>query len=251
MWKGSFSWRELATAEPEAALAFYRQAMGWSARPAPHPGYTIMQVDGWGVGGITDLAQGVQAGWTGYVEVPDVDASVARAVALGGHMVSEPSEIPGVIRRATIADPEGTLMILSRILRPALPGGPREPAPETPGMFSWAELIAGNWTHVFDFYAGLFGWTRSFAFTLGPIGTYQVFAYQGRDIGGMMNGNLKFPSTYWGFYAQVGGTAAAAARWRNGGGAVAMGPHQAPGDRWAAQVRDPQGHLLGLLSNQA
>jgi predicted enzyme related to lactoylglutathione lyase len=250
MRQGRFSWRELATAEPDAALAFYRAVVGWSSRPAPHPGYTIVQAGDWGVGGITGLDQGVQPGWTGYVEVADVQAAADRALALGGRVLGGPTEIPGVIQRATIADPEGALFVVSRNLRPLSADSPKEPEPEAPGLFGWAEIVAHAWPRLFDFYAGMFGWTRSFAFTLGPIGTYQVFAQGGRDIGGMMNGNARFPAVYWGHYVQVDGARAAVDRVRAAGGTVVNGPHEAPGERWAAQARDPQGHIFGLLSRR-
>ena len=52
-------------------------------------------------------------GWTGYVAVADVDASVAQAVTLGGQVCMPPMDIPGVGGFAVVADPQGAVVALS------------------------------------------------------------------------------------------------------------------------------------------
>jgi uncharacterized protein len=44
-----------------------------------------------------------------YVEVPDLQAALDRAVKLGGSVVTPPTEIPGVTAIALFADPDGNV----------------------------------------------------------------------------------------------------------------------------------------------
>ena len=45
--------------------------------------------------------------WLPYIQVADVDAAAAKAVELGGKLLSGPFDVPGSGRMATIEDPDG------------------------------------------------------------------------------------------------------------------------------------------------
>jgi len=60
-------------------------------------------------GGIGQEPEG-KARVTNYVQVPDLQATLDRAVAMGGKVVMPPMEIPGVVTMAQFADPDGNLM---------------------------------------------------------------------------------------------------------------------------------------------
>ena len=47
---------------------------------------------------------------TVYAQVPDLQATLDQAVARGGKVVMAPTEIPGIVTMAMLADPDGNLM---------------------------------------------------------------------------------------------------------------------------------------------
>jgi predicted enzyme related to lactoylglutathione lyase len=49
-----------------------------------------------------------------YVQVPDLQAALDQAVALGGKVLMPPTEIPGVVTLAMFADPEGNVIGLTK-----------------------------------------------------------------------------------------------------------------------------------------
>jgi hypothetical protein len=111
---GAFSWNELMTTDPQAALAFYGKLFGWTSdrMEMPEGVYHVVKVNGTGVGGIMSMPKEAAAGgmpptWGTYVTVDDVDAVAKSAASLGGKVVHGPEDIPGVGRFAVILDPQG------------------------------------------------------------------------------------------------------------------------------------------------
>jgi predicted enzyme related to lactoylglutathione lyase len=114
---GAFSWNELTTSDTKAARKFYGQLLGWQFQDMDmgKSTYTVINVGGQGVGGITAIppnAQDMPAAWGGYATVDDVDAVVARVAGLGGRVLLAPTDIPTVGRFATIMDPQGATLSL-------------------------------------------------------------------------------------------------------------------------------------------
>jgi hypothetical protein len=190
-------------------------------------------------------AMGVPPCWTGYIAVDDVDATADRIVAEGGTLHRGPVEIPGAIRFAVVADPQGAVFIVARSLMqdvpPELPMG-------TAGTPGWRELYAADWQSAFAFYEKLFGWTKAEAHDMGPMGIYQLFATGGAPAGGMMTKPPQVPMPNWLYYFNVDGIDAAAARVTEGGGQIFMGPQEVPGGQWIVQCRDPQGAVFALVA---
>lgn len=62
--QGAFSWNELMTSDPEAALAFYTQLLGWTVQKMAMPGfdYHVLKVGETSVGGIMALPPDAKAG---------------------------------------------------------------------------------------------------------------------------------------------------------------------------------------------
>jgi lactoylglutathione lyase len=58
------------------------------------------------------VRQGDRSGIALYVQVLDINASLAQAAALGGTVLAEPFDIPGGPTLAPIADPEGNPVML-------------------------------------------------------------------------------------------------------------------------------------------
>ena len=114
---GAFSWYELTTSNRKEARAFYGKLLGWEFQDMDvgDGTYTVINVGGQSMGGITDIppnAQGMPPGWGGYATVDDVDAVVASVAKLGGRVLLAPTDIPTVGRFATIMDPQGATLSL-------------------------------------------------------------------------------------------------------------------------------------------
>ena len=49
-----------------------------------------------------------------FVQVPDLQATLDKAIASGATVLMPPTEIPGTVTLATFADPEGNVMGLTK-----------------------------------------------------------------------------------------------------------------------------------------
>jgi predicted enzyme related to lactoylglutathione lyase len=113
---GMFHWNELATPDPDRAVAFFTSLVGWQVAPMamPEGTYHVLQRDGEAAGGIMAMPAGLPPGtpahWLSYLAVDDVDAVCRRTAELGGRVLRQPWDIPGVGRIAVIADPTGAAL---------------------------------------------------------------------------------------------------------------------------------------------
>jgi predicted enzyme related to lactoylglutathione lyase len=252
--KGNFCWYELMTGDPSGAAAFYADVVGWQTADAGYPGmpYTLLSAGQDRVAGIMAMPEPArQAGmppyWLGYVAVNDVDASVALLQAEGGSLVHGPSDIP-LGRFALARDPQGAAFYLYKGMGDQ---GPPKAVETEPGYVGWRELYTSDLEAGSAFYAKLFGWTKTAAMDMGPMGSYQMFAHGGEDIGGMMTRPPGVTASKWTYYFTVDSVAAAIARIEHAGGAVTNGPHQVPGGQWMVQGQDPAAAPFALVSRQA
>lgn len=111
---GTPAWFELHTRDYEASLAFYRAVFGWDTEvmgDSPEFRYTTVKDCEEQVAGVMDssgfLPEGVPAHWAVYFATEDTDASLARAVELGGSVV-QPAEDTPYGRLASATDATGT-----------------------------------------------------------------------------------------------------------------------------------------------
>ncbi|HEV7384578.1 MAG TPA: VOC family protein [Phenylobacterium sp.] len=252
--RGKFHWYELVTPDPAGAGAFYSKVVGWGLQDVGQGmSYTLLQVNGKGVAGIAPAPDGERAGvarpgWFGYIAVDDVDGIAAKVREAGGKVLSEPMDIPGILRFATVADPQGAVFFLYKGFAAE---GPPTGGPDDAGFFGWRELWAGDGPKAFDFYSGLFGWTKAEAVDMGPMGTYQTFAADGETVGAVMTKPPNVPAPVWNYYIQVDSIGAAAERVKAAGGTVLMGPQEVPNSSWIIQGLDPQGVAFCLVSTKA
>jgi hypothetical protein len=106
-------WAELATRDLARAETFYTGLFGWtmSEHHASPPGTYRMfgNADGL-LGGLLRMTEewgAMPSHWSIYLQVADVDATVAQAQALGGRLCFPAFDAPGVGRIARIDDPAG------------------------------------------------------------------------------------------------------------------------------------------------
>jgi len=243
--QGTPVWYELSTTDVDAADRFYRTVIGWTIADSGMAGldYRIANVgDAMVAGMMVPPVEGVPPWWAIYVAVEDCDRAAAAITAAGGQVHVPPTDIPGVGRFAIVSDPQGAAFGL-------LKGdgeGSQAFDQQKHGHGNWHELMSSDPTAGLAFYGKLFGWTASTAMDMGAMGTYQLFAHQGQDIGGMM-GLMGSPVSAWVPYFGVNGIDAAITRITANGGTILNGPMEVPGGAWVCMATDPQGAAFALV----
>ena len=105
---------EIRSNDPDATRTFFGELFGWTyPNKGDLPGYTFVDT---GVPDALYTAIGpVQGGSdlvTFFVGVDDMDAALATTTRLGGRIVQQPVQVPGVTF-ALIADPQGHVVGLA------------------------------------------------------------------------------------------------------------------------------------------
>jgi uncharacterized protein len=103
---------ELTSADLDRAAAFYGKAFGWTTEASPYiGGYLVASTGaGDGIDGAIMSRDYQQQPAIAWIEVDDLDATLAAVADAGGTAVSEPQELPGVGRLAYVRDPDGSLL---------------------------------------------------------------------------------------------------------------------------------------------
>lgn len=105
-------WNELATSDPDGAVAFYTRHYGWGQEGEMDMGdmgaYRFIQRGDIGLGAVMPLMPGMPASmWTFYIGVDDIDRAQAAVTANGGTITNGPMEIPGGEYAMNGIDPQG------------------------------------------------------------------------------------------------------------------------------------------------
>ena len=108
---GDFDWNELATPDPQRALAFYESVFGcthedWDMGEAGMY-HVIKDAAGRPRGGMMKGHEGAPAAWVPYVKVEQADETAARVGPLGGSLLLTPIDVKEVGRIAILSDPFG------------------------------------------------------------------------------------------------------------------------------------------------
>ena len=106
---------ELNTPDPEKAKAFYSKLFQWELEEIPNSAvpagtYTIVKVGTGTGGGIMQQVPGGPAGWLAYVAVDDIHAATQKAKSLGGKIMKDVTEVPGMGWLSFIKDPTGSIL---------------------------------------------------------------------------------------------------------------------------------------------
>ncbi|WP_151525799.1 VOC family protein [Serinicoccus kebangsaanensis] len=250
---GVSSWIDLEVPDVDAAAAFYGELFGWSVADVTPPGvperYAVATLDGrdaaaiaWGEG---------PPRWRTYVATDDVDASLARAVELGGQVLAPAADAGPGGRGAAFTDPFGSEL---RLWQARARLGAQ--VANVPGAWNFSNLRTTDVAASARYYRDLFGWELvdqgwataiqvpgygdHLESTVDPdIRTRQAHAPEGfaDTIGAMVPAQDRDPGWYVVFtVADCEATAAAAARL---GGTVV----ESLSTDWTreAVLRDPQG----------
>jgi predicted enzyme related to lactoylglutathione lyase len=124
---GEFSWTELRTTDWAKAWDFYRAMFGWnemgSMDMGPGGTYQMFGRVGQMLGGMYNKGPEIQGPphWLHYVRVPNVDTAASKASQLGGKVISQPMDVPGGNRVATLQDPQGAFLGIHAVSAAAMP----------------------------------------------------------------------------------------------------------------------------------
>lgn len=254
--QGGHIWYELITPDPQGAKLFYDAVVGWNIGPKM-PGdmdyRMINRNDGGMAGGVLRLTDDMQRNgarpvWLGYVSVDDVDGTVAKIEAKAGKVLMPPSDIPGVGRIAMVADPQGHPFYVMKAIPPAGDENKESDvfSPMAEQRIGWNELTTPDPAAARAFYGELFGWTSDDFMPMGELGEYRFFAHQGTTIGAVCAPSHGTP-TGWRYYIRVPSISKSIEAIKAGGGTIAVGPHDVPGDDVIVIGSDPQGAEFALV----
>jgi hypothetical protein len=252
--EGRIVWFDLMTSDPDAAIDFYKDVVGWDTivwdGDAANANYRMWTVGETTIGGVMTLPEEAAAGgappnWMAYVGTDDIDASVKQIQDLGGRILHPPTVIPTVGRFAVCADPQGAVFAVFEAAADA-PGHDNEPKL---GEFSWHELVTTDFRAAFEFYSKLFGWESMQEMDMGPAGIYLLYGRKGRQLGGIFNKTADMPMPpMWLEYVLVDDVHKAADKVTAAGGRVLHGPMEVPGGDFIVQCMDPQGAMFAMHS---
>lgn len=245
---GEAVWVELCTPRPEAAEEFYSALLGWSVRHERlgRSTYRMCSVDGRDVAGISagDLHGGRPRGWLTYFAVDGIDDAAAKAVALGGELVTAPRHLPAAGTGATVIDPFGAAFGLYQ-------GEARAGVQmlNLPGALCWNELNTGEPQRSVSYYQSLFGY-GTLSRTDTPTGRpYTVLTLDDAPVAGVLEMDNAWPNyvpSRWITYFSVTALDAAVARTVELGGTPVIGPIDGPHGPLHL-VKDPAGHTVCLI----
>ena len=103
---------EIPSDDQARAAAFYAALFGWKTAHAPELNYTMFDAAPGPGGGFPEIDnQNTKRGMVLlHVATDDIDATLRRAVELGGTQVMAKTPIPGVGHFGLFADPSGTVI---------------------------------------------------------------------------------------------------------------------------------------------
>jgi predicted enzyme related to lactoylglutathione lyase len=230
------TWFDLGAAEEGPLKAFYAELFGWKLQPAAET-YTMVSTGGGIPGGIGHSQTGDP--WVAfYVSVADPQATLDRAVSLGGSVVVPVTEIPDVVTFAMFDDPDGLLIGL---MKAPSAGETAPPSAGEGAAVDWFEILGSDGRRSQAFYGELFGWSFKDAMT--DYALVDTGAGSGISGGVGASGNGRRWATV---YASVDDVERSLARAEELGGRREYGPLDVDDHMQTGAVRDPAGNVFGV-----
>ena len=108
---------EIIGKDGDKLKSYYGELFGWEIDSDNEMGYGVVQrdgntnADGAGIGGgVSAGPEGYDGHVTFYIQVPDVEAALAKAESLGGSRVMGPDKVMDALEIGLFNDPEGHLV---------------------------------------------------------------------------------------------------------------------------------------------
>ena len=236
------SWVDMGAPDPQAALGFYSQLLGWEGQDlgeeAGH--YTIVSKGGKMVAAISPAQQPGPPWWSTYVNVDDVDQVTKKVEAAGGEVIVAPMDVMTAGRMAVYRDTTGAFISAWQ---------PRDhlgaQLVNEPGTFTWCELATSDLEESKRFYGEVFGWGW------GGAPEYAEAQVSGRTVAGVMPRPETIPAEvpdHWLVYFAVSDVDADAAKAQSLGATQLVEPTDIPDTGRFAVFLDPQGAAFALFA---
>jgi predicted enzyme related to lactoylglutathione lyase len=248
---GRIVWHELNSRDFAQSVTFYSEFFGWRiVETEMGPGRMLHMIhNGEHVIGSMlpqDAGDPSPPHWIAFVEVEDIEDTVASAVALGGSAPVPSMEVPGAGRFAILKDPQGGLFAAWWGQ-----GGGGGEDPEVPplGTFGWNELVTTDAPAARAFYASLFEW-QPIPMNPSAPDEYTLFVRKDERCEAAMMpipADVQDPCSAWIPYVVVADTDEAVARAKELGAKLHLPPKDTPGGRIAV-LQDPGGATFAVYA---
>ena len=257
---GAVAWFEIGTTDADATEAFYGELFGWrfelelGFEPELEPDGAhgrgpahgrIMTADGTApMGAIDLLANGDTDGSAISILAVDVDAGVGQVEALGGTLVTAPTEAMDGAIVAHVRDPLGNVVAL---VAGADPAGavPTAAATAEPGAFARFEIGSTDMDATRRFYERAFGW----GFESTGDGYYcDIYCPDAREVSGGLWDQSSGGHDYATFSILTEAMSPTAGRARKLGARQLAPPSRNPDGVVATRLLDPAGAQFGLVA---
>lgn len=251
---GEFTWIDLMASDLEKQTGFYESLFGWQHVDSPGttnegtvPSYRTFTKDGAMVAGLSPMSAalasaGVPSTWNTYVATPDLDATAARAVELGGTIVMPAMDVMDQGRMAGISDPTGGTTFFWQ--------GRKHHGAESffqLGALAWNEFETRDPEKAVDYFSKLFGWKIERAPSESPYWTIEV---NGQVQAGIMNMPTPVPAAvppFWFVYFGVADVNASIEKAKSLGATIVAGKMDMGGMSFAV-LEDPAGAMFGIMT---
>jgi predicted enzyme related to lactoylglutathione lyase len=111
---------EIPAANVEAAGKFYQELLGWKIQPMPEMNYTMWEAADGSGGGFPGVSADNPAGQVlVYIASDDIEADLKKVQKLGGQVLHQKTEIPGMGWFGIFKDPTGNVLALYTSMNPA------------------------------------------------------------------------------------------------------------------------------------
>jgi predicted enzyme related to lactoylglutathione lyase len=109
---------EIPSADFEQSGKFYAALFGWKITPRPELDYVLWEPPEGPGGGFSPLNDSKVGELLVHVASDDIQADLMRAVELGGKVIREKTEIPGIGWWGMFADPTGNRIAVYTSMNP-------------------------------------------------------------------------------------------------------------------------------------
>ena len=249
---GEFVWQDLMTEDVEKSRTFYEQLFRWTFERTERFGrpYLIARSESRLVAGIAQVermrANQPISQWISYLAVADVDAVVARAVALGGLLLVAPTDVR-TSRAAVVADSQGAPIGIVQLgadaeLRRMPSEGPSGPI----GTFIWRDYLAHDVERARTFYSDVAGLSADRQMRPDTVVHYLLSRAGPVPVAGLLPIGARPISPTWLPYIRVADPMQAATRAEQLGGRILLKPSPQIRNGSVAVVTDPNGAPFAL-----
>ena len=244
---------DIAVPEHEREMEFYSSVLTTGASPLwrddllNNAGTPII-----GLGKRSPQYADLPLQWMPHIQVADVAASAARAVALNGRELMHHKDAEGRSQWAVLLDPNGAAFGIIPVVDPqSIPTLGEGESPKSVGHIAWLDLTVSDAPMTRDFYREVVGWSVQ-EVEMSDAGEryadYSLCTPDETAVAGVCHArgvNRAIPPV-WLIYLPVGDLAESLRRVRDGGGEVVDTRRGTDGEYVCAVIRDPVGAYFAL-----